>query len=72
MHLGRWSVYRVEISYKCIVWDPNEVIDIGKWSICGGGRLEVLLCTYSKYIQIYICVCVCVFVVALNIERKDT
>ena len=27
-----------------IIWDPNETIDIGEWSICGGGRLEVLLC----------------------------
>ena len=23
-----------------IVWDPNKAIDIGEWSICGGGRLE--------------------------------
>ena len=23
-----------------ISWDPNEVIDIGEWLICGGGRLE--------------------------------
>ena len=22
--------------------DPNKVIDIGRWSICGGGRLEVM------------------------------
>ena len=28
-----------------IVWDPNKVIDIGEWSICGDGRLKVLLYT---------------------------
>ena len=34
-----------------IVWDPNKAIDIGKWSICGGGLLERF---YGIYIYIYI------------------
>ena len=25
------------------VWDPNNVIDIGEWWICGGGQLETVL-----------------------------
>ena len=28
------------------VWDPNKAIDIRRWSICGGGRLERLYCTH--------------------------
>ena len=31
---------RVKISLWLIVWDRNKAIDIAKWSICGGGRLE--------------------------------
>ena len=23
-------------------WDPSKAIDIGEWSICGGGRLDRL------------------------------
>ena len=34
-----------------IVWDPSRAIDIGEWSIYGGGRLERL---YIVYANIYI------------------
>ena len=27
-----------------IVWDPNKAIDIGSWSICGGGWLDRFYC----------------------------
>ena len=27
-----------------IVWDQNKVIDIGEWSVYGGGRLERFNC----------------------------
>ena len=41
VHLGRWSgVKGVKISLFLIVSEPNKAIDIGAWSICGGGRLE--------------------------------
>ena len=30
--LGSWNML--------IGWDPNKAIDIGEWSICGGGRLK--------------------------------
>ena len=30
-----------------IVWDPNKAIDIGRWSICEGGRLERLYSSQS-------------------------
>ena len=44
-----------ELEYGCngilwaIVWDPNNVMDVREWSICGGGRLERL---YSSSIYI--------------------
>ena len=41
--------------YWAIVWDPNKVVDIGEWSICGGGWLE-------RFYFLYMCVCVCVCV----------
>ena len=27
-----------------IVWDPNKVINIGEWVMCGGGWLERFYC----------------------------
>ena len=30
-----------------IVWDQNKAIDVGEWSICGGGWLERF---YNMYI----------------------
>ena len=36
----------VKISLSVIVWEPNKAIDIGKWSIFGGGRLERFYCIY--------------------------
>ena len=33
--------------WNCIddrFWNPNNVIDMGEWSICGGGRLERIDC----------------------------
>ena len=39
--------------YRGVVWDRNKTIDIGEWSICGGGWLEMFYCIY-----IYMCVCV--------------
>ena len=38
--LGSWSVQGIKISLWVIVWDPNNTIDVGRWSICGGGQLE--------------------------------
>ena len=29
-----------------IVWGPNNAIDVGKWLIYGGGRLERFYCIY--------------------------
>ena len=26
------------------IWDPNNAIEIGEWSICGGGQLERCYC----------------------------
>ena len=34
--------YNIVTMVWVIAWDPNKVIDIGQWSICGGGRLERL------------------------------
>ena len=54
----RWPIYggdrfrELENHYNDIVLDPNKAIDVGKWSICGGGRLDRLHCVY-KYIYIY-------------------
>ena len=31
-----------------IIWDPNIVIVIGEWSICGGVQLERFYCTYMS------------------------
>ena len=47
------------------VWEPNKVIDIRKWSSCGGDRLKKF---YYIYIHIYdsvrlrllLCVHICV------------
>ena len=33
-----------------VIWDPNKAIDIGEWSICGGGRLQRFCC---KYMPVY-------------------
>ena len=46
------------VAMRCvwmIVWGTNEVIDIGKWSIYGGGLLESF---HTMHIYIYACVCV--------------
>ena len=32
------------------VWDPDKVIDIWRWSIYGGGRLERFLCPEYQYL----------------------
>ena len=50
VNLRRWSTLGVSISLQlyiiwAIVWCPNNVIDIGEWSICGGGRLERFYCS---------------------------
>ena len=37
-----------------IIWDPNNTIDIGEWSICGGGQIESFYCVLYIYIHIYI------------------
>ena len=29
------------MAHWAIVWDPNKVINIGEWAICGGGQIEV-------------------------------
>ena len=64
------------MSLWVILWDPNKAIDIGEWSICGGGQLESFCCIsqytsvyvyisqyVSMYIYIYISqsVCVCLY-----------
>ena len=38
-----------------IIWDPNKAIDIGRWSTCGGGRLERFYCTclIAAYLSLY-------------------
>ena len=36
-----------------ILWGRNKAIDMGEWSICGGGRLERF---YSTYIPIWLSV----------------
>ena len=51
MDLGRWSIWGVRISAWAIVWDRNKGIDIGEWSICGGGLLERLYCTCRLYLE---------------------
>ena len=51
VHLGRWSILGYGYCYHSIVWvvvwDSNKVIDIGEWSICGGGRLERFYCMFT-------------------------
>ena len=37
-----------------IGWDPNNAFVIGRWSICGGGRLERLYCIYILQNNYYI------------------
>ena len=53
--VGSQDTVRMGIVWS-IDWDPNKAIDIGEWSICGGGQLrsvkEVLLYIYI-YIYIY-------------------
>ena len=39
----QWGGQFREVEYRCnlswvLVWDPNKVIDIGEWAICGGSR----------------------------------
>ena len=40
------SVYGVKISLWVTIWDPNKVIDIGRWSMCRGGQIEKFYCMY--------------------------
>ena len=60
------EVVRLETEYRynglarVIIWNPNEVIDIEEWSICGGGWLERLYCVYS-YVHIYTHIDICVY-----------
>ena len=46
---GGWF-RELEYCYSCIawaiIWDPNKVIDIGEWWMCGQGRLERFYCVY--------------------------
>ena len=35
----------VSLGSREIIWNPNEAVDIGEWSICGGGRLGRFDCT---------------------------
>ena len=37
-----------------IVWDPKKAIDIGEWSICGGGWLERFYCTLSQCLSCFL------------------
>ena len=58
---GNWSVWGAKtLSNNDIGGDPNKVIDIEKWSICGGGRLTRLYCIYVYiyiYFSLYISMC---------------
>ena len=38
-----------------IVWDPNKVIDIGEWSLCGGGQLYLVLLIDEILMDFFIC-----------------
>ena len=40
------GMMREVVGLWVIVWDPNETIDIGEWSICGGGQLDRFYCVY--------------------------
>ena len=42
--LGSWNIVAL-VLYRETVLDLNEVINIGEWLICGGGRLERFYCT---------------------------
>ena len=53
VHLGRWSFKELEEVTMSLFGDPNEVIAIGEWSICGGGRSERFYCVY-KHNTMYI------------------
>ena len=48
------------------------MIDIGEWSICGGGRLERFYCIYYMYIyymyMYYMCICMCILYVCIYIH----
>ena len=41
--LNKYLGNRISLQWA-IVLDPNEAIDIGEWSTCGGGRLERFYC----------------------------
>ena len=47
VHLGRFREleYHYNGIVRVIVWDSNKAIDIGEWSIPGGGRLERFYCS---------------------------
>ena len=45
LQTGNIYGHRVRISIGTIVWDRNKAKNIGKWSICGGGRLERFCCS---------------------------
>ena len=51
VHLGRF--WEMEYQYNASVWaiarNLNKAIDIGEWSVCGGGRVEKLYCIYNTY-----------------------
>ena len=46
---GRFREVVALARYNIVVGDnlvPKKVIDIGEWSICGGGRIERFHCVY--------------------------
>ena len=47
------SVWQIGISLRWTFWDPCKGIDIGEWSMCGGGRLEKFYCIC---LYIYLCI----------------
>ena len=45
------------MSLWVIVWNQNNAIDIGRWSICGDGRLERFYCiNYCRYAYSQSCI----------------
>ena len=43
---GRYT----ELEYLAINWDQNKAIDIGEWSIYGGGRIDYCIWNIYTYI----------------------
>ena len=43
--------YRYNGIEWAIGWDPNKVINIREWSVCGGGQLERFYHTVFSYLH---------------------